>query len=72
MGQAVPNHLDRDVEGPRPRAGSLRSRRPREGSPPDARGIRILAGVSLLLAGILNGLPQYVTHLMDGDLMFPE
>lgn len=40
--------------------------------PPHTRAIRVTAGVSLLLAGILNGLPQYLTHLLHGDLMFPD
>lgn len=41
-------------------------------NPPYSRALRITAGVSLLLAGILNGLPPYLTHLIHGDLEFTE
>lgn len=33
-------------------------------APPFARAIRVTAGASLALAGMLNGVPQYVTYLM--------
>jgi len=41
-------------------------------SAPYARAARVIAGVSLVLAGLLNGLSQYLTHLLHGDLMFTE
>jgi hypothetical protein len=34
---------------------------------PLARAARYAAGVSLILGGILNGLPQYLSHLISGD-----
>lgn len=40
--------------------------------PPYSRGLRIFAGVSLLLAGILNGLSQYISSLLSGDLDFTD
>lgn len=47
---------------------------PRTGqqAPPYSRAIRVVSGVSLALGGVLNGLPQYVVHLMTGDLTFSE
>ncbi len=41
-------------------------------APPYSRLIQIAAGVSLALAGVLNGLPQYVGDLLAGDLDFSE
>ena len=42
------------------------------GAPPFSRALRRVAGVSLALAGLLNGLPQFVTPLLTGDLSFGE
>ena len=37
-------------------------------SPPLARIVQVALGVSLVLAGVLNGLSQYLGHLLAGDL----
>ena len=41
-------------------------------APPYSRLIQVTAGVSLILAGLLNGLPQYVGDLLSGDRDFSE
>lgn len=35
---------------------------------PYSRTLRVVAGASLVLAGLLNGATQYVGHLLIGDL----
>jgi len=42
------------------------------GPPPYSRALRRAAGVSLILAGLLNGGAQYAGHLATGDLMFSD
>ena len=41
-------------------------------APPWSRGLRRTAGVCLVLAGLLNGLPQFLLPLLSGDLSFGE
>lgn len=41
-------------------------------APPYSRPIQVAAGVCLVLAGLLNGIPQYVGELITGDLDFSE
>jgi hypothetical protein len=40
--------------------------------PPFSRALRVLAGLSLVAAGVLNGLPQAVVAALTGDLSFGE
>ncbi len=40
--------------------------------PPYSRAIQVAAGLSLVLAGLLNGLPQYLTEVFTPDLGFSE
>ncbi len=39
---------------------------------PYSRTLRVVAGASLVLAGLLNGATQYVGHLLIGDLDFSD
>jgi hypothetical protein len=41
-------------------------------APPFSRALRRVAGVSLILAGLLNGLPQAVVAAVTGDLSFDD
>lgn len=41
-------------------------------APPYARAIQVAAGACLVLAGLLNGLPQYVGEQLSGDLDFSD
>lgn len=41
-------------------------------TPPLSRLIRVAAGVSLALAGLLNGLPAYLSQLIAGDLEYGD
>ena len=41
-------------------------------APPFSRALRIVAGVALIAAGLLNGLPQFLVTLVSGDLSFSE
>ena len=41
-------------------------------APPFSRALRIVAGLSLIVAGLLNGLPQAVVAALTGDLSFGE
>jgi hypothetical protein len=41
-------------------------------APPFSRALRIAAGVALIAAGLLNGLPQAVVAAMAGDRSFDE
>ncbi|WP_324277142.1 hypothetical protein [Blastococcus brunescens] len=41
-------------------------------APPFSRALRIAAGVSLILAGMLNGLSQFAGELLTGDLSFSQ
>jgi hypothetical protein len=40
--------------------------------PPFSRSLRIAAGLCLVAAGLLNGLPQAVVAVLSGDLSFSE
>jgi hypothetical protein len=42
------------------------------GPPPFSRALRIVAGLALVAAGLLNGLPQAVIAAVTGDLGFDE
>jgi hypothetical protein len=42
------------------------------GPPPFSRALRIVAGLSLVAAGLLNGLPQVIGAFLAGDLSFNE
>jgi hypothetical protein len=42
------------------------------GAPPWSRALRLTAGVCLVLAGLLNGLPQFLMTLLTGDLSFGD
>jgi hypothetical protein len=41
-------------------------------APPFSRALRIVAGVALVAAGLLNGLPQFLVPLVSGDRSFSE
>ncbi len=41
-------------------------------APPYTRAIQVAAGTCLVLAGLLNGLPQYVGSQLTGDLDFSD
>jgi hypothetical protein len=41
-------------------------------APPWSRALRLTAGSCLILAGLLNGLPQFLLPLMTGDLSFGD
>jgi hypothetical protein len=41
-------------------------------APPFSRALRIAAGICLIAAALLNGLPQLVVHALSGDLTFDE
>jgi hypothetical protein len=41
-------------------------------APPFSRTLRIVAGASLVAAGLLNGLPQFLVTLVSGDRSFSE
>jgi hypothetical protein len=41
-------------------------------APPFSAALRVAAGLCLLAAGLLNGLPQLVVHALSGDLSFDE
>ena len=42
------------------------------GAPPFSRALRLVAGLSLVAAGLLNGLPQAVVAAITGDLSFDQ
>lgn len=42
------------------------------GAPPFSRALRIVAGLALVAAGLLNGLPQAVIAAVTGDIGFDE
>jgi hypothetical protein len=41
-------------------------------APPFSRALRITAGLCLVAAGLLNGLPQAIGHVLTGGLSFSE
>lgn len=41
-------------------------------APPFSRALRVAAGLSLIAAGLLNGLAQAIGHVLTGDLDFGE
>ena len=41
-------------------------------APPWSRALRRTAGICLILAGLLNGLPQFLLTLLTGDMSFDE
>ena len=43
-----------------------------DAAPPFSRALRIVAGLCLVAAGLLNGLPQFLVTLVSGDLSFSE
>jgi hypothetical protein len=45
---------------------------PTAAAPPFSRALRITAGLALVAAGLLNGLPQFLVTLVSGDLSFGE
>lgn len=44
----------------------------RAAAPPYSRAVRLGVGTSLVLAGLLNGLPQYLFSVLVGDMTFSE
>lgn len=53
-------------------SASLDSTAPIRATAPLSRIVRITAGVSLALAGLLNGLPAYLSQLLAGDLEYSD
>lgn len=43
-----------------------------DAAPPFSRALRIVAGLALVAAGLLNGLPQFLVTLVSGDRSFSE
>lgn len=45
---------------------------PVSAAPPFSRALRVIAGLSLIAAGLLNGLSQAVGHVLAGGLSFRD